>query len=70
MDLAPTYLELAGASCPATEGIRPMLGESLVDYLAGRKVAPHDDNYVTVHAHRVACCCARATGSWSTWNRF
>jgi arylsulfatase len=52
MDLAPTFLELAGASYPETEGIRPMLGESLVDYLAGRKVAPHDDTYVTVHAHR------------------
>ncbi len=49
MDLAPTLLELAGASYPADKA--PMLGESAWPYLSGRADAVHDDDYVTVFTH-------------------
>jgi arylsulfatase A-like enzyme len=52
MDLAPTFLELAGASYPEAEGTRPMLGESLVSALGNPEVAAHDDDYLTIHSHR------------------
>ncbi|MDH3509128.1 MAG: arylsulfatase, partial [Gammaproteobacteria bacterium] len=48
MDLAPTFLELAGARYPTGPGLRPMLGESMVDVLAGNTHAAHDDDYATV----------------------
>ena len=48
MDLAPTFLELAGVAYPTGGAIRPMLGESMVDLLAGNTHAAHDDGYATV----------------------
>ncbi|NIW23272.1 MAG: sulfatase-like hydrolase/transferase [Gammaproteobacteria bacterium] len=48
MDLAPTFLELAGVKYPTGGRIRPMLGESMVDLLAGNTHAAHDDDYATV----------------------
>lgn len=51
MDLAPTFLELAGVNYPEDAGLSPMLGTSLVDYLAGRKQTVHDAEEVTVMAH-------------------
>lgn len=48
MDLAPTFLELAGAHYPTGPGLRPMLGESMVDLLAGNTHAAHEDSYTTV----------------------
>jgi arylsulfatase len=48
MDLAPTFLELAGADYPSDAGLSPMLGESMADLLAGNTHAAHDDDYTTV----------------------
>jgi arylsulfatase len=66
MDLAPTFLVLADATYPAAEGIAPMRGESLVEFLAGRTAAAHAPDYVTVHAHggRVAL----RQGRWKLTN--
>jgi arylsulfatase len=52
MDLAPTFLETAGAEYPDDGSVKPMLGESLNDYLAGNSAAIHDEDYVTVLSHR------------------
>ena len=51
MDLAPTFLELAGVEYPETEGIHPMRGESMAAHLAGKSAQVHDESYVTVHSH-------------------
>ncbi len=51
MDLAPTFLELAGASYPDDGSVEPMLGESMVSFLAGDAGAVHDDQYVTTLFH-------------------
>ncbi len=51
MDLAPTFLEIAGAEYPASETIRPMLGESMRAYLAGEADQIHGDDYVTTLFH-------------------
>jgi len=51
MDLAPTFLELGGAEYPNKPGIRPMLGESMVDLLAGNTHAVHDNQYTTTLYH-------------------
>jgi arylsulfatase len=51
MDLAPTFLALAGATYPAADGVAPMRGENLADFLAGRTEAAHAPDYVTIHAH-------------------
>ena len=48
MDLAPTFLEIAGARYPDDGSVRPMLGESLSDLMSGRTDAVHDDSYVTL----------------------
>lgn len=52
MDLAPTFLEIAGAEYPDNEGLMPILGESMTDFLAGKSEAIHDDQYVTILSHR------------------
>lgn len=51
MDLAPTFLEIAGATYPADGSVMPMLGESMTDFLAGNSAAIHSDDYVTVMSH-------------------
>jgi len=51
MDLAPTFLELAGAEYPTGGMVQPMLGESINAFLAGTSDAVHDDNYLTVLSH-------------------
>lgn len=51
MDLAPTFLELAGIDYPADDSVQPMLGESINAFLAGKADVVHDENYVTVHSH-------------------
>lgn len=51
MDLAPTFLELAGAEYPAGGMVQPMLGESINAFLAGTADAVHDENYLTVLSH-------------------
>jgi arylsulfatase len=52
MDLAPTFLELAGARYPDDGSVRPMLGESLLPLLTGQAEKAHGDDYVTVLEHR------------------
>ena len=52
MDIAPTFLEVAGAQYPDDPGLFPMLGESMVDVLAGNTHAVHDDSYPTVFYHK------------------
>ena len=52
MDLAPTFIDIAGARYPEEEGIRPMLGESMTPFLAGEADTVHDENYVTALYHR------------------
>jgi arylsulfatase len=51
MDLAPTFLELAGVDYPVDGSIQAPIGESLIALLAGKTQTVHDENYVTVHAH-------------------
>ncbi len=51
MDLAPTFLEMAGAGYPAGETVQPMRGASINEFLAGKSKIVHDENYVTVHSH-------------------
>jgi arylsulfatase len=51
MDVAPTLLELAGASYPEDEHVRPMLGESMAPLLAGERDRVHEEDYVTVLHH-------------------
>ncbi|MGH8222483.1 MAG: arylsulfatase [Woeseiaceae bacterium] len=62
MDLAPTFLTLAGAAYPDDGSLRPMLGESLVPLLAGESEAVHGDDYVTVMYHQGHACLRR--GRW------
>jgi arylsulfatase A-like enzyme len=51
MDLAPTFLQIAGASYPNDGSVMPMLGESMQDFLAGNSNTVHDDDYVTILSH-------------------
>ncbi len=51
MDLAPTFLELAGATYPDDGSVEPMRGESMNAFLAGESEAVHDDEYVTTLYH-------------------
>lgn len=51
MDLAPTFIELAGGHYPADGSVRPMLGESMVGLLSGSGPRVHDDAYSTVLYH-------------------
>jgi arylsulfatase A-like enzyme len=51
MDLAPTFLELAGASYPDDESVAPILGQSMNAFLAGESESVHDDSYVTTLYH-------------------
>jgi arylsulfatase len=52
MDLAPTFLDLAGAKYPDDGSVRPMLGESMTSFLSGDDDRIHDEDYVTVMHHR------------------
>ena len=51
MDLAPTFLDIAGAQYPTDGSVKPMLGESMVEFLGGNSDTIHDDDYVTVLSH-------------------
>jgi arylsulfatase len=51
MDLAPTFLQIAGATYPDDGSVKPMLGESMQAFLAGNADTVHDDDYVTVLSH-------------------
>jgi arylsulfatase len=51
MDLAPTFLELAGVEYPDDGSVQPPLGESMNALLVGKAELVHDKNYVTIHSH-------------------
>jgi len=51
MDLAPTFLELAGIDYPVGDPVQPIRGESINMFLSGESDIVHDENYVTVHSH-------------------
>jgi arylsulfatase A-like enzyme len=51
MDLAPTFLDVAGATYPDDDTVRPMEGESLVALLSGEAPTVHDTAYVTTLFH-------------------
>ena len=51
MDLAPTFLELAGAPYPQDGSVQPMLGETMLPFLAGDSDSVHDSQYVTTLFH-------------------
>ena len=52
MDLAPTFIEIAGARYPDDGSVQPMLGESMAPLLAGDGDAVHDEAYITALYHR------------------
>ncbi len=66
MDLAPTFLDLAGATYPEREGIEPMRGKSLRAFWAGETEGVHGDDYVTIHAHGAQAMLRR--GDWKLLN--
>ena len=51
MDLAPTFIELAGGQYPVDGSVRPMLGESAVGLLRGEVQSAHDESYTTTLFH-------------------
>lgn len=52
MDLAPTFIELAGATYPDEGQVQAMRGESLLPLLAGTSDRAHADDYVTTQFFR------------------
>jgi arylsulfatase len=66
MDLAPTFLELAEAVYPAGGSLKPMLGESMIDFLQGRTDRVHEDNYTTALYHAGRAFLRR--GKWKLVN--
>ena len=58
MDLAPTFLELAGIKYPATynnKRVTPMLGESCLSFVRGKANAVHANNYAFGLEHDGRC---------------
>jgi arylsulfatase len=51
MDIAPTLLEVAGATYPTDGSVRPMLGETMLPLLSGTASGVHDSTYVTTLYH-------------------
>lgn len=51
MDLAPTFLELAGVGYPAGDDRPPMQGKSIKGLLSGTSPQVHGDDYVTAMFH-------------------
>jgi len=51
MDLAPSFLEIAGTVYPEDESVAPILGESINRFLAGEADTVHDEEYVTTLFH-------------------
>ncbi|MEJ2153445.1 MAG: sulfatase-like hydrolase/transferase, partial [Gemmatimonadota bacterium] len=66
MDWAPTFLELAGAEYPTDGSVEPMLGESMVSFLAGEAPTVHADDYVTTLYHGGRAYIRR--GNWKLVN--
>lgn len=51
MDIAPTFLEIAGAEYPSDPAIEQMRGETMLPMLSGRATTVHADDYVTTVFH-------------------
>ena len=51
MDLAPTFLEIAGASYPDDGSVEAMRGESMVSYFQDSSSQVHDEEYVVALYH-------------------
>jgi len=66
MDLAPTFLQLAGAEYPAGGEAQTMRGEPIDALLAGTEDRVHAEDYVTVHAHEGRVMLRR--GNWKLAN--
>jgi arylsulfatase len=52
MDLAPTFIDVAGGHYPDDGSVQAMLGESMVAFLGGEDERVHGDDYVTALYHR------------------
>jgi arylsulfatase A-like enzyme len=69
MDLAPTFLEIAGLAYPKIykeKEIAPMLGESVLPFLQGKTKIIHNENYVYALEHYGGC--ALIKGDWKITN--
>ncbi|HKB45292.1 MAG TPA: sulfatase-like hydrolase/transferase, partial [Chitinophagaceae bacterium] len=69
MDLAPTFLELAGIKYPAmynNKKITPMLGESFLPFIKGKRNTIHPDTYVYGLEHDGQCLLIK--GNWKITN--
>jgi arylsulfatase A-like enzyme len=69
MDLAPTFLELAGMKYPETynnKKITPMLGESILSFMGGKTNIIHPSDYVYGLEHDGQCLLIK--GSWKITN--
>jgi arylsulfatase A-like enzyme len=69
MDLAPTFLELAGMKYPETynnKKITPMLGESILSFIGGKTNIIHHADYVYGLEHDGQCLLIK--GSWKITN--
>ena len=66
MDLAPTFLEIAGAKYPDDGSVQPMLGESMRSFLTGEADAVHSEDYVSTLYHAGRAYLRR--GDWKISN--
>jgi arylsulfatase A-like enzyme len=69
MDIAPTFLELAGIKYPElynNKKIVPMLGESFLSFIRGKTNVVHDGNYVYGLEHDGECLLIK--GNWKITN--
>ena len=69
MDLAPTLLEVAQLTYPANyqgKKIAPMLGESMLPYIAGKSNVVHSNKYVYGLEHDGECLIIK--GNWKITN--
>ncbi len=67
MDLAPSFIELAGAHYPDDGSVQPMAGQSINTLLAGKSATVHNEDYVTVHSHGGLAMIRK--GPWKLSNR-
>ena len=69
MDLAPTFLEMAGISYPQTyhgKEMKPILGQSIYPFLQGKTNLIHDPDYVFGMEHYGGCLLIK--GNWKITN--
>ena len=70
MDLAPTFLDLAGTAYPDDGSVKPMLGASMLALLANEADTVHDDDYVTALMHHGRAFMRQGDWKLSTLERF